>query len=81
MKSKRTFHAPTLSKNNKTILLAGGRTGNNITSNSKYLNVPRFFHTTNFIPSTGNVLMCGGVYSNKKILNSFLQLFFYNLAF
>ncbi|UJR19680.1 hypothetical protein I4U23_022814 [Adineta vaga] len=84
-KSKRTFHTATLLRNNKAVLLAGGRTSmtddelapceifNLVTMSSvivKCLNVPRFFHTASFIPSTGNVLMCGGVDTSKQILNS-----------
>jgi hypothetical protein len=85
MKSKRAFHTATLLKNNNAVLLAGGRTSitddqlapceifNPLTMSSvvlKCLNVPRYFHTATLIPSTGDVLMCGGVDSNKQILAS-----------
>ena len=83
MKKKRTFHTATLLKNNKTILLAGGRTSViddqlapcelfdsvSITSTVfNCLNEPRFFHTATFIPTTGGVFMCGGIDSNKQVL-------------
>jgi hypothetical protein len=72
-------------KDNKTILFAGGRTSvtddqlapcelfNPTTMSSmivKCLNEPRFFHTATLIPLTRNVLVCGGVDSNKQVLAS-----------
>ena len=81
MKEKRTFHTATLLKDNKQVLLAGGRTSviddqlascelfNPITLSSstlKCLNESRFFHTATLISPTGNVFMCGGVDSNKQ---------------
>lgn len=85
MKEKRTFHTATLLKNNKQILLTGGRTSvtddqlascelfNPMTFSSstlKCLNEPRFFHTATLIPSTGNVFICGGVDSNQQAMGN-----------
>ena len=85
MEKKHTFHTATLLKNNKIVLIASGRTSatdyelapcelfHPVTMSSaivQCLNEFRFFHTATLLPSTGNVLMCGGVDSNKQVLAS-----------